>query len=852
MINLLHVEDNTGYADLVSDFLTDLGLNVTTANTPQEALDKLGSEEFDCVLSDYEMPEMNGLELLDEVRENYDSLPFILFTSHGSEDIASEAITAGVSDYIQKGSSKDDFELLAKRIKNTVSEYRARKQVQEREERYRKIVENSPYPIAVHRNGELIYCNDSLAELVNARSSREIIGRDVTEFVKDDYLDQAQARMEEIREGEITRGDEIKIETLDGDTCVIETTGVTVNFEGDTVIQTMVNDITEKRKMKKRIKRAENKYRRLVEQNLVGIYMLKNLEIDYMNPKAASIFGYEPSEVEGMDAFEIVAPEDKNLVEEMIRKRLDGKKQSAKYTFTGIRKDGERREIEVFGSLVEMDEGSAILGAMIDVTQEKERERNLLRYEKILETIEDGVYVLDEEGDLVMVNDAFLDMTGYSREEVLGGNVLFVAEEKEYEKGTDAIKDLEESGKSSMTYDVTLETKDGRSIICENRTNMFGDGATVGVIRDISNRVKKDKWFKSLIQNSRDIITVLSATGDIMYQNPSVERILGYEQETLLDETVFPYIHPGDREKVITKIRDGIREGRDIETVEFRFRHRNGGWRYLESRGINLLDDPAVEGIVVNSRDITERKQREKELERQKKNLDDFASVVSHDIRNPLNIAKARLDMERGGDNENLEKVNEMLVRMEDLIEDTLKLAKHGQTIGETEAVDLEKIARRAWFDVDTGEAEINVSDGLGKIEADEDRLLQLIENIYRNSVEHAKEDTSDLEVGFGPIYEDLGPVEVDLEPDDKGVDGVGVDGNGVDAGYLEGFFVEDNGDGIDDDMKKKIFEHGFSTAEGTGLGLSIVKSIAKAHGWEVICSDGVDGGIRFEIHTDQ
>ena len=138
---ILHVEDDEGFADLVAAFLEreSESFAVRTETDPETALDTLLGEEpgFDCVVSDYDMPNLDGLELLDLVRDAYPDLPFLLFTGKGSEEIASEAISLGVTDYLQKAGTPDQYAVLANRITNAVEAYRTRR-ILRRGEQYRR------------------------------------------------------------------------------------------------------------------------------------------------------------------------------------------------------------------------------------------------------------------------------------------------------------------------------------------------------------------------------------------------------------------------------------------------------------------------------------------------------------------------------------------------------------------------------------------------------------------------------------------------------------------------------------------------------------------------------------------
>lgn len=223
-------------------------------------------------------------------------------------------------------------------------------------------------------------------------------------------------------------------------------------------------------------------------------------------------------------------------------------------------------------------------------------------------------------------------------------------------------------------------------------------------------------------------------------------------------------------------------------------------------------------GQLLSLTDVTEREQYRQRLERQNERLEEFASIVSHDLRNPLNVAQGRLELAREtGELEHFEGVENAHQRMETLIEDLLSLARSGLEIDETEPVNIDEVARGCWEMVENAEARLVVDfNDARTIHADPERLRQLFENLYRNAIEHGGRDVT-ITVG-------------------KLSDG-------------SGFFVEDDGDGIPEEHRDELFEPGFTTQdEGTGFGLAIVVEIVNAHDWEIRATEGSTGGARFEI----
>jgi signal transduction histidine kinase len=228
------------------------------------------------------------------------------------------------------------------------------------------------------------------------------------------------------------------------------------------------------------------------------------------------------------------------------------------------------------------------------------------------------------------------------------------------------------------------------------------------------------------------------------------------------------------------------------------------------------------------SYELTRRRVSER-LRRQNERLEEFVSVVSHDLRNPLETLSGHLEYaERTGDEEHFDWCHRAIDRMDALIDDLLALARAGETVGETDPVELATLVRQCWNLVDTGEAALVVETDR-TVEADRSRLRQLFENLARNAVEHG---TTGSQTQSGNAPEDAEP------------------GVTVTVGDTEeGFYFEDDGPGIPAEKREQVFDAGFSTAEdGTGFGLKIVESVAEAHGWSVTLAESDDGGARVEF----
>jgi signal transduction histidine kinase len=189
---------------------------------------------------------------------------------------------------------------------------------------------------------------------------------------------------------------------------------------------------------------------------------------------------------------------------------------------------------------------------------------------------------------------------------------------------------------------------------------------------------------------------------------------------------------------------------------------------------------------------------------------------MSHDLRNPLNVAQSRLELVREDcESPHLDSVEEAHKRMEELIEELLHLARQGEQVREFTPVALVTLTEQCWQTVTTGEATVHIKTD-ETVLADKSRLSQLFENLFRNAVQHAGESVT---ISVGELHSG------------------------------RGFYVEDDGPGIPENERADVFDAGYSSVEdGTGFGLNIVEQVARAHGWDVRVTDGSAGGARFEV----
>jgi PAS domain S-box-containing protein len=245
-INVLHVDDSPEIGELSREFLTrvDDHFEVTAVSTVVEALTLLKRERVDCIVSDYEMPNTDGLEFLELVRERHPDLPFILFTAKGDEGIASEAIAAGVTDYMEKHIDQETYEVLAHRIENAVEQYRTQQQFWNALSWYQRLAEQEIAGVFIVQEGSFVYVNRKLADTFG-RDQEALVGETPLSIVAErDHED-----VSFLLDRDVEVNDTLQVEftgtNADGDTFDVEVQCGAIEYDDDPALIGVLQDVSD-------------------------------------------------------------------------------------------------------------------------------------------------------------------------------------------------------------------------------------------------------------------------------------------------------------------------------------------------------------------------------------------------------------------------------------------------------------------------------------------------------------------------------------------------------------------------------------------------------------------------------
>jgi PAS domain S-box-containing protein len=546
----------------------------------------------------------------------------------------------------------------------------------------------------------------------------------------------------------------------------------------------------------------------------------------FLNPAWTAVLGHDVDGSLGDRFLDYVHPDDREHVDALCGSIMRGDRDACRTTVRFLTADDEARWVDVHARRTTGDSGAvATTGTIADVHERHEAEaelrRTTSRLATILQALPMAVIVEDETRTLSLANDAFGEYFDIDAPpEALVGTDCVAALDAALPQFADpeGVRAEVESLLSAREPAVgtLVEMADGR-LLERSYLPTVVDGEHLGHIwlyadvTEVRRREHDLAAFKQVIDAADVGIGVTDDDGaSHWYVNPAMLDLLGLDDPSeYLDASWEQFHDPEALARLKAETVPALRAGQPIH-VESRIRRADG-----TDLPVDISLTPTADGqIVVFVRDSTERHEQEARLRRQNERLAEFASVVSHDLRNPLGVATGWLDLYRETEDPSaLERVDRALDRMEALVTDLLALARNGQTVGDPAPTDLAAAVAEAWSTVDAPAATLTCETDATLL-ADEGRLVQALANLFRNAAEHA-----------GPR------VTVTVGTTD------------------DGFYVEDDGPGIPADRSEQVFEHGFTTNQGgTGFGLAIVRAVAAAHGWSVRVVEGAAGGARFEF----
>lgn len=744
------------------------------------------------------------------------------------------------------------------------------------EQRYKRICDASPDAIfIVDTNGCITFTNQRVADHFGYTPD-ELIGENVELLLPPDIADEHVSLRSKYFESPKTRsmglGLDLQARKKDGTTFPVDISLSPLNTDNGLEAIAVVRDITEHESLR----RKHRSVLQAVPDPIFELDPATGIVLE-ATEQASELLGYDRDELVGREYVDLHPSDDVDLYRTLLDELVENGKTLTSTLPDGSdiiiqTKEGNRLPIEVNATLTTVESGQRVIAVIRDISKRKEQEDRLREAQQRQAAILDAVPVplviaSLKTGEPVVqwVNAAFKRVFGLTEAELRGISIdQHIVTEHTSSEAVSINRKLAQG--QPVTQEVQRKTADGevRSFLLEATPLSLGDrNEAIGAYVDFTEQrrlLRKRKLLSSVTRSIGEaktfedgltrVIRLVCEYSEWDYgevwlpdnrqrlvfaagftEDPTIESFCEASQnftmeigeglpgrvgstgssEWSVDVSSEPntlFVRADLAKEVGLRTAFGIpisSEGEILAVLVFFCRVRREQDDYL-------LED--VTDVISNLDSLARQKRSETKLRRRNERLEQFSRVISHDIRNPLNVASGYLQLAKDDlSGEHLDVAANALDRLDELVGDLLEWARQGMLVDETEEVDLAESVNRCWYSVATGDATLEV-DGTTSILADRSRFDQLMENLLRNAVQHGGEDVT---IRIGSLH--------------------------------DGFFFEDDGPGIPSAIRDRVFEVGFSSEDdGTGFGLAIVYEIVEAHGWHVEVGPSREGGARFEI----
>ena len=531
VLTVLYVDDEPDLLEIARIFLEHSGnFAIETCTSVSEAEAKLQEKHYDAIVSDYQMPEKDGIAFLKYIRGTYGRIPFILFTGKGREEVVIQALENGADFYLQKGGEpRSQFAELRNKIEKAVSEQQSLEARLDSERRLADIINFLPdATFAIDREGRVIAWNQAMEEMTGVPESG-VIGKAEYEYALPLYNERRPLLINYILTGTSGADKYYDDVTQDGNRLVSEKyvpfvyggKGAYLWFAASPLYDShgnlagaieSIRDITAQKNLESSLRASESRFHNIFNSTAEAMLVVDRDTAGVLdaNPRACHLYGYERDELLKRRCSDLTSGNNRMVPDgETGIQRITGQEH--------LRKDGSTFPAEVTFNIYPQKKRTIIIINIRDITEQIRNEEELRRRNEDL-------------------------------------NIA------------------------------------------------YGQLAT------------SEERYRSIFQNASDIVRILDREGTIVFDSASSQHILGYPPGFFIGKKPFEFIHPDDRERVLHDYQEVCDRTNPSVPTEFRMRRANGEYIWVEALGVNLLDDPAVKGIVTTSRTITERKRAEAEL----------------------------------------------------------------------------------------------------------------------------------------------------------------------------------------------------------------------------------------------
>ncbi len=731
--------------------------------------------------------------------------------------------------------------IVASSLEATFDRIRHERRLEREREQTETLLRTAPVAISVEDvDGETVLANRH-AQAAVGLEDREPLGE--TELLAErtvvdadgEPIDPAQGPSARVRAtGEPVRDVELGIEAASGERTWFSVTAVPA-FGPDGDLERVVSageDITalkaQERRLQRRKHELESELSEILGRVSDAFYALDDeWRFTHVNDRAAELLGYSRDELIGRNIW--------TAFPGGTRSDLAERYQEAMATQEAV---SWERYSESLGIWMEIQAYPSETGLSVyfrDISDRKARERRLEQYERIIETVEDGIYVLDDEGRFATVNDAYAELTGYDRAELLGSHASLVVDEG----AMATAREIATDERDERTVETDIETKSGDRRPVEatvtSITTAERGRERIGVVRDITERRERQRRLEESEQRYRTLAEnfpngVVALFDEDLRYTATGGRLLGeldVDRETAIGQT----IHERYADDLIAEVEPHFRAALEGHERSFEVTYRD---RELRATTLPVRTGDEVTSGMLVIQDVTERAEYQRRLEESNERLEQFAYAASHDLQEPLRMISSylRLLEDRYGDDldsdgrEFIDYAVDGAERLSEMIDGLLEYSRVETRGDPLEPLSLEAVLADVredlQFRIEEEDADVAV-ESLPAVRGDAGQLRQVFQNLLSNALEYSGDESPEIRVGAER------------------------------AGDRWAISVRDEGIGIDPDDQKRVFRvfqrlHSHEDHPGAGIGLALCHRIVERHGGEITVDSEPGEGATFTV----
>ncbi|WP_292346742.1 MULTISPECIES: PAS domain S-box protein [unclassified Methanoregula] len=648
MFSILYVDDEPGLLEIGKLFLEQSGqFTVETLTSATEALEILRKKRYDAIISDYQMPVMDGIGFLKNVRASDKNVPFIIFTGRGREEIVIQAFNEGADFYLQKGGEPlSQFAELGHKITKAILQRRAEASIRDHERREADIINFLPdATFAIDTRGVLIAWNRAMEKMTGV-SADSVLGKGNYEYALPFYHERRPLLINLVLDDDPAIAEKYPFVKREGKTLFSEITiphfnegrGAALWFTASPLYDKdgaivgaieSIREISDWKRAEQALNESERRFRDLADMLPLAIYETdEKANLTYANRMAFELFGYTPEILRtGMNVMAMLAPEDRDRARARLGRMIsDGKVREDNIEYRALRRDGSTFPVSIYSSPVLRDGKTAgVRGIIIDITERRTATDNLHaseeKYRTVFETTGTATVLIEDDGTISLANSEFARLSGYPKGEIENRKkwTEFVVEE-DLERMLAQHRLRRIDRKHALThYEFRFRSRSGEIRDIYLTIDVIpGTTKSVASLLDITERknaerslVAADQEYKNLLDQIQDVYYRSDAEGRLVKVSRSWATLLGYDDvgecigRRIAEDF---YFTPGDRKAFLDEI---YRNGK-VTSYEVMLKKKDGT-PVLVATSSHLYRDAAgnVAGVEGTFRDITKQKQQE-------------------------------------------------------------------------------------------------------------------------------------------------------------------------------------------------------------------------------------------------